>query len=75
MRRGGCAVSSNPRRPPARAPERVIRTAGDMHIFEHWHLSKEPVLLIGMDTLGLLDVFIIDYRRRELQFSMHEQRN
>jgi hypothetical protein len=46
-----------------------------MHIFEHWHLSKEPVLLIGMDTLGLLDVFIIDYRRRELQFSMHEQRN
>jgi hypothetical protein len=26
-----------------------------------------PALLIGMDAIGLLDVFIIDYRRRELQ--------
>lgn len=42
-------------------------TYGDMRIFEHWHLTKEPVLLIGMDVLGLLDVFIIDYRRHELQ--------
>ncbi len=42
-------------------------TYGDMHIFDHWHLIKEPALLIGMDTLGLLDVFIIDYRRHELQ--------
>ena len=42
-------------------------TYGDMHIFEHWHLTHEPTLLIGMDALGLLDVFIIDYRRRELQ--------
>jgi predicted aspartyl protease len=40
---------------------------GDMHIFEHWHLTKEPALLIGMDAIGLLDVFIIDYGRRELQ--------
>jgi predicted aspartyl protease len=42
-------------------------TYGDMHIFEHWHLMKEPALLIGMDAIGLLDVFIIDYRRHELQ--------
>jgi predicted aspartyl protease len=42
-------------------------TYGDMRIFEHWHLINEPALLIGMDALGLLDVFIIDYRRRELQ--------
>lgn len=42
-------------------------TYGDMHIFEHWHLTQEPALLIGMDALGLLDVFIIDYRRHELQ--------
>jgi predicted aspartyl protease len=40
---------------------------GDMHIFEHCHLTKEPALLVGMDVIGLLDVFIIDYRRRELQ--------
>jgi predicted aspartyl protease len=42
-------------------------TYGDMHIFEHWHLTQEPTLLIGMDAIGLLDVFIIDYRRHELQ--------
>jgi hypothetical protein len=42
-------------------------TYGDMRIFEHWHLIKEPALLIGMDAIGLLDVFIIDYRRHEIQ--------
>jgi hypothetical protein len=42
-------------------------TYGDMHIFEHWHLTHEPALLIGMDVLGLLDVFVVDYRRHELQ--------
>jgi predicted aspartyl protease len=44
---------------------------GEMRIFEHWKLTKEPVLLIGMDAIGLLDVVIIDYRRRELQIRMH----
>jgi predicted aspartyl protease len=39
----------------------------DLPIFEHWHLSHDPALLIGMDALGLLDVFIIDFRRHELQ--------
>jgi hypothetical protein len=34
-------------------------------------LTQEPALLIGMDTLGLLDALIIDYRRRELQLRMH----
>ena len=42
-------------------------TYGDMQIFEHWHLTQEPTLLIGMDAIGLLDVFIIDNRRHELQ--------
>jgi len=42
-------------------------TYGGMRIFEHWHLTRDPTLLIGMDVIGLLDVFIIDYRRRELQ--------
>ena len=45
-------------------------TFGDMHIFEHWHLISEPVMLIGMDALGLLDTLIIDYRRHELQIRM-----
>jgi|SRR5580658_9143199 predicted aspartyl protease len=49
-------------------------TYGDMHIFEHWHLIREPALLIGMDALGLLDVFIIDYRRHELQLQTRTER-
>jgi predicted aspartyl protease len=49
-------------------------TYGDMHIFEHWHLIKEPALLIGMDAIGLLDVFIIDYRRHELQLRTRADR-
>lgn len=42
-------------------------TFGDMHIFHHWRMTREPAVLIGMDALGLLDTLIIDYRRAELQ--------
>jgi predicted aspartyl protease len=42
-------------------------TYGEVRIFEHWHLTHEPTVLIGMDALGLLDALIIDYRRRELE--------
>lgn len=45
-------------------------TFGDMQIFEHWKMTKEPAVLIGMDVLGLLDVLILDYRRGELQVRM-----
>jgi Aspartyl protease len=47
-------------------------TFGDMHIFEHWHMTREPAMLIGMDALGLLDMLIIDYQMRELQVRMRE---
>ena len=57
--------------PPIQVGAMQIRgariTYGDMRIFEHWNLTKEPAMLIGMDALGLLDTLIIDYRRRELQ--------
>jgi len=42
-------------------------TYGEVRIFEHWQLTREPALLIGMDALGLLNALVIDYRRRELQ--------
>jgi len=48
-------------------------TFGDMHIFEHWRLTNEPVMLVGMDALGLLDTMIIDYRRHELQIRMRDR--
>lgn len=41
-------------------------TFTDTAIFEHWQLSKEPALLLGMDVLGLLDVLVIDYKTKEL---------
>ncbi|MGH8207547.1 MAG: retropepsin-like aspartic protease [Steroidobacteraceae bacterium] len=47
-------------------------TFGDMHIFEHWHMVNEPAMLIGMDTLGRLDILIIDYRRHELQIRLND---
>jgi len=42
-------------------------TYGEMNIFGYWHLIKEPALLIGMDVLGLLDTFVIDFHLHELQ--------
>ena len=45
-------------------------TFGDLYIFKQWKLMHEPAILIGMDTLGLLDTLIIDYRRHELQLRM-----
>ncbi len=42
-------------------------TYGEMKIFEQWRLTNEPVLLVGMDAIGLLDTVVIDYGRKELQ--------
>jgi hypothetical protein len=42
-------------------------TFGDMFIFDHWKLTREPALLIGMDIIGSFDAMVIDYRKRELQ--------
>jgi predicted aspartyl protease len=41
-------------------------TFTDSAIFEHWQLTTEPAMLLGMDVLGLLDVLIIDYKTKEL---------
>jgi len=45
-------------------------TFADMYIFKQWNLTRDPAVLIGMDTLGLLDTLIIDYHRHELQLRM-----
>jgi predicted aspartyl protease len=42
-------------------------TFGDLHVFEIWGLTTTPTLVIGMDLLGMLQKFIIDYRRHEFQ--------
>jgi Aspartyl protease len=45
-------------------------TFGDMYLFQHWGLTTEPTLTLGMDLLGSFDVMIIDYKRHELQIRM-----
>jgi predicted aspartyl protease len=42
-------------------------TFGDMFLFEHWKLIREPAMTIGMDVLGSFDMLIIDYKLKELQ--------
>jgi Aspartyl protease len=45
-------------------------TFGDMYLFQHWKLTSEPTLTLGMDLLGSFDVLIIDYARHELQIRL-----
>jgi predicted aspartyl protease len=42
-------------------------TVSNLDIFERWHMTREPAMLLGIDTLGLLDILVIDYGRMELQ--------
>ncbi len=48
-------------------------TAGDLYIFQHWKMTREPAVLIGMNVLGLLDTLIIDYKRAELQLRLNDK--
>jgi predicted aspartyl protease len=43
----------------------IVVTFGDLHVFEVWGLGDEPALVVGMDLLGTLEGFVIDYPRRE----------
>jgi predicted aspartyl protease len=40
---------------------------GDYGVFKTWGLEGKPALLLGMDVLGSLAYFSIDYHRAELQ--------
>lgn len=57
--------------PSITAGQMIVRNAPvrftDLHIFDHWKLTSQPALLIGMDVLGTLDTLVIDYARSELQ--------
>jgi predicted aspartyl protease len=45
---------------------------GDLHVFEIWGLTETPALVIGMDLLGTLREFVVDYRRREFQLRPYD---
>ncbi|MBM4195470.1 MAG: hypothetical protein FJ197_00025 [Gammaproteobacteria bacterium] len=44
----------------------AVLTFGDVDIFRYWRMTDEPVLMLGMDVLGVLDEIVIDYMTREL---------
>ena len=45
----------------------LLITFGDFHVFTVWSLLDEPALVLGMDVLGTLPEFTIDYPRQEFQ--------
>ena len=47
-------------------------TFGDLHVFEIWGLTETPALVIGMDMLGMLRQFVVDYKRREFQLKPYD---
>jgi len=50
----------------------LVVTFGNLHVFTIWSLLEEPALLIGMDLLGAVPSFVVDYRRREFHFKPPE---
>lgn len=39
---------------------------GDFHIFQAWGLTSEPTIILGMDVLGTLKAFAVDFRYGEI---------
>jgi hypothetical protein len=46
---------------------------GEFYVFKLWNLETQPALVIGMDIIGNLDSFVIDYARCEVQLVGHQQ--
>lgn len=44
----------------------VVPVFGDLPIFGLWGLREHPAIIIGMDVLGTVDAFAIDFPRAEL---------
>jgi len=48
-------------------------TFGDLHVFRIWGLEDEPAILVGMDLIGSLQRFVIDYKRQEIYLQARKQ--
>lgn len=44
----------------------VALVFGDFHIFKVWDLTRQPAIILGMDVLGTVNAFSIDFRHGEL---------
>ena len=50
----------------------AVMSFGDVYIFQHWKLTREPAILLGMDVLGVPEQLIIDYRARQLHIKVRQ---
>ncbi len=48
-------------------------TFGDLHVFRIWGLEDEPAILVGMDLIGTLQRFVVDYRRQEIHLQARKR--
>lgn len=39
---------------------------GDFHIFQAWGLTSQPTIILGMDVLGTVQAFAVDFRYGEI---------
>ncbi|MGH8289996.1 MAG: aspartyl protease family protein [Steroidobacteraceae bacterium] len=46
---------------------------GDFHIFRAWDLTREPTIILGMDVLGTVRAFAVDFRYGEIGFETRTQ--
>lgn len=44
----------------------AVLVFGDFPIFEVWGLTEHPAIILGMDVLGTVDAFSIDFRHAEI---------
>lgn len=45
----------------------------DTHIFRQLRLEKHPVVMLGMDTLGLFGKISVDFARKEVRFQLPDR--
>ena len=44
----------------------AVLVYGDFPIFQVWGLTEHPAIILGMDVLGTVDAFAIDFRHAEI---------
>lgn len=49
--------------------EGVALVFGDFHIFQAWGLTSRPTIILGMDVLGTVKAFAVDFRYGEVGIS------
>jgi predicted aspartyl protease len=52
----------------------VALVFGDFHIFQAWHLTGRPTIILGMDVLGTVKAFAVDFRYGEIGFKTRYSR-